>query len=218
MTVVGDAIRKARRDKGWSQQALADRAGLSLDWVRSTESGRTTNPRMETVAKAALALGVSADSLVLGEPMAINRRVRKDGSVGWQVVIDEYDPVTRKRKRHVVGTFSPKKRAQKEERIALEAMDDSRFVGRSSTTVEDLVSSWLAHKQHIVTAQTHASYSDLARLHVLPHFGTVRVQELTPAANRAVNTSGIRHRERTGADSGLAYNASGYRAYARMRT
>lgn len=70
MTVVGDAIRKARRDKGWSQQLLADRAGLSLDWVRSTESGRTTNPRMETVAKAALALGVSADSLVLGEPEA----------------------------------------------------------------------------------------------------------------------------------------------------
>lgn len=68
MNSVGLALQKARKDKGWTQQELAERADISVDWVRSLEIGRTENPRMNTLNKAAAALGVSADSLIRGVP------------------------------------------------------------------------------------------------------------------------------------------------------
>jgi transcriptional regulator with XRE-family HTH domain len=54
----------ARREIGWTQSELAERAGVQLDTLRSIEQGKTRNPGILTVMRLARELGVTLDSLV----------------------------------------------------------------------------------------------------------------------------------------------------------
>jgi predicted ATPase/DNA-binding XRE family transcriptional regulator len=56
----GNLLRHYRRSSGLSQEALAERAGLSLDTVRALERGRSGAPRPETLARLVEALGLDA--------------------------------------------------------------------------------------------------------------------------------------------------------------
>jgi transcriptional regulator with XRE-family HTH domain len=56
-----NSIRDLRRAKGWSQQALASRAGIGIQTVVRMEKGRPTlGPMVDAVATA---LGVTRDDL-----------------------------------------------------------------------------------------------------------------------------------------------------------
>jgi DNA-binding XRE family transcriptional regulator len=58
MTIpVGDKVRGLRKERGWLQQDLADRAGVSMQTVSNLETGRHV-PEMATLAKIAAALKV----------------------------------------------------------------------------------------------------------------------------------------------------------------
>ena len=57
-----DVLRNKRKDAGWSQQKLAEKAGLSLRTVCYLES-RGTNPTFETVCALAEAFGCATDEL-----------------------------------------------------------------------------------------------------------------------------------------------------------
>jgi transcriptional regulator with XRE-family HTH domain len=61
---IGPRLASARRRAGLSREALAVRAGLSWAAIAQIESGRRPNPRAETVAALARALGVTADYLL----------------------------------------------------------------------------------------------------------------------------------------------------------
>ncbi|HEX7102709.1 MAG TPA: helix-turn-helix transcriptional regulator, partial [Nitrolancea sp.] len=54
----GELLRRDRLLAGLSQEALAERAGLSVDAIRALERGRRTAPRPETI-------GLLADALAL---------------------------------------------------------------------------------------------------------------------------------------------------------
>ncbi|QKT08003.1 helix-turn-helix transcriptional regulator [Gordonia sp. X0973] len=60
---LGAVLRDARKAAGLSAQAVAEASGLSIDTVRSIESGRTASPAFVTVARLAAVLDVSLDSL-----------------------------------------------------------------------------------------------------------------------------------------------------------
>ncbi|MFV0432933.1 MAG: helix-turn-helix domain-containing protein [Leucobacter sp.] len=60
---LGAALRDARRTAGQSAQTVAGTSGLSIDTVRSIETGRTAAPSFITVVRIADALGVSLDQL-----------------------------------------------------------------------------------------------------------------------------------------------------------
>lgn len=60
---LGLNVQRLRREKGWSQEELADQAGLHRTYVSGVERG-IRNPTITIVEKLALALGVSAGSLV----------------------------------------------------------------------------------------------------------------------------------------------------------
>lgn len=60
---LGAVLRDARKAAGLSAQAVAEASGLSIDTVRSIESGRTASPAFVTVARLASVLNVSLDSL-----------------------------------------------------------------------------------------------------------------------------------------------------------
>lgn len=60
---VGQRLAERRRIKRLSGQDLAVQSGLSVDTVRSIESGRIPNPGILTVAKLAAVLDASLDEL-----------------------------------------------------------------------------------------------------------------------------------------------------------
>lgn len=56
-------IIRLRKERGWSQEELADRAGLHRTYISGVERG-VRNPTITVVAKIAEALGVEAELLV----------------------------------------------------------------------------------------------------------------------------------------------------------
>ena len=59
-------LAKIRKQKGWSQEKLAQEAGISYNTLIKIERGGIKNPKIETVIKLANALGVSLDELAKG--------------------------------------------------------------------------------------------------------------------------------------------------------
>ena len=62
-TPVGDRVRDLRKERGWLQQELADRAGVSMQTVSNLETGRHV-PGIATLSKIAGALGVGLGELL----------------------------------------------------------------------------------------------------------------------------------------------------------
>ncbi len=57
-------IKQIRKKVGWSQQKLAEKAGLSLAVITKIEQGVAKRPSIQTMMKLADALGISLDELV----------------------------------------------------------------------------------------------------------------------------------------------------------
>lgn len=57
-------IQELRKEKGWSQTELARRAGVKQGVLSDIESGKTKNPRSDTLAAIALALDVPMEKLI----------------------------------------------------------------------------------------------------------------------------------------------------------
>ena len=60
---IGGKVKALRKGRGWTQQELANRAGVSMQTISNVEIGRHA-PDFETVGKIAGALGVSLDDLI----------------------------------------------------------------------------------------------------------------------------------------------------------
>ncbi len=59
---LGSRIRRLRQQKGWSQEALADEAGVDRSYMSGIERG-VRNVSVLSLAKIAKALGVSLSTL-----------------------------------------------------------------------------------------------------------------------------------------------------------
>ena len=57
-------LSKLRKERGLTQQALAQKAGISLHTLVKIEGWGIKNPKIETVIKLAGALGITIDDLV----------------------------------------------------------------------------------------------------------------------------------------------------------
>ena len=57
-------LARIRKDKGWSQEKLAQEAQISYNTLIKIERNGIENPKIETVIKLATALGVSIDEMV----------------------------------------------------------------------------------------------------------------------------------------------------------
>ncbi len=62
---LGLNVQRLRRAKGWSQEELAERAGLHRTYVSGVERG-IRNPTITIVEKLAITLGASLDTLADG--------------------------------------------------------------------------------------------------------------------------------------------------------
>jgi predicted ATPase/DNA-binding XRE family transcriptional regulator len=70
----GGLLRRLRIEAGFSQEALAERAGLSVDGVAALEAGRRTRPRAFTVGLLADALGLDPAARAVFAARAAGRR------------------------------------------------------------------------------------------------------------------------------------------------
>ena len=57
-------LKEFRKKTGWSQQKLAEKAGLSYNTITKIEQGAATMPTIQTMIKIADAFGISLDELV----------------------------------------------------------------------------------------------------------------------------------------------------------
>jgi transcriptional regulator with XRE-family HTH domain len=64
LVALGDAARKARDGRGWTQFQLAHQAQLSTSWISKTERGEPPAPSLEDLFKLANALGIPVTDLV----------------------------------------------------------------------------------------------------------------------------------------------------------
>jgi transcriptional regulator with XRE-family HTH domain len=64
---MGERLRRSRRQKGWHQADLADAAGVGIATIRRIEQ-ETMDPRLSTVRRIAMALGIPAEWLLCGFP------------------------------------------------------------------------------------------------------------------------------------------------------
>lgn len=71
MTSIGDRVRSERERVGLSQAELARAAGLS-EWTVKSLEGRSSNPRLGTIARIASVLGVQVADLVTAGPEQID--------------------------------------------------------------------------------------------------------------------------------------------------
>jgi transcriptional regulator with XRE-family HTH domain len=54
----GDRVRHLRRDRGWTQEQLAEAAGMDRSFLADVERG-VRNPTLDTIHRLALGLGIS---------------------------------------------------------------------------------------------------------------------------------------------------------------
>lgn len=68
---MGNRIRQVRKAKGWSQDALAKKCGISMSFLGHIERG-TRIMSLETFVNICLALDADADELLWGEAHSSN--------------------------------------------------------------------------------------------------------------------------------------------------
>lgn len=67
---IGCHIRALRKNRGYTLQALADRAGASKSYVWELERGRGLRPSAQMLSRIAAALGVTLESIIGDEGLA----------------------------------------------------------------------------------------------------------------------------------------------------
>ncbi len=61
---IGRVVRRLRSAKGWTQRALAERAGVTDAYIAMLETGVRQNPSLRLLRRLAKALGVPAAELL----------------------------------------------------------------------------------------------------------------------------------------------------------
>ncbi len=62
--MINKRLKELRKKAGWSQQKLAEKAGLSYNVITKIEQGAAKNPNIQTIIKLADAFGISLDNLI----------------------------------------------------------------------------------------------------------------------------------------------------------
>lgn len=78
-TSIGDRIRSLREYRDLTQEQLADRAGISVDTIRTLEQNRRQSARIDTLRRLARALDVQLERLV-GQP-TMTQQLQDDGGL-----------------------------------------------------------------------------------------------------------------------------------------
>lgn len=73
--MIAKRLKELRKEHNWTQQKLAEKAGLSFNAITKIEQGAAEHPTLKTLLKLADALEVTLDALV-GRNKTINKKER----------------------------------------------------------------------------------------------------------------------------------------------
>src|SRR5437588_13090247 len=76
-TLFGEGLRRFRRERGWSQETLAEAAGLTLNYIGNLERGEQT-PSLHVLVRLARAFEIDLASLVVDFKQDTIRKLRLD--------------------------------------------------------------------------------------------------------------------------------------------
>lgn len=115
-----------------------------------------------------------------GGDVAILKRQPKAGKVRYQVLIDQRDPVTGKRNRMVVGTYSTKSEAKRAEASAITEQERGTLLKPDTTTVGELLDEYLrVEVPRTVRPENRQPYESIIKNHLKPVIGHVQARKLT---------------------------------------
>lgn len=60
----GEQVKKYRKKNGWSQQKLAEKAGVAYNVITKLEQGTAKQPSIQTIIKIADAFEISIDEFI----------------------------------------------------------------------------------------------------------------------------------------------------------
>ncbi|MBH0230621.1 helix-turn-helix domain-containing protein [Halobacillus yeomjeoni] len=83
--MIGERIKKIRKDRHMSLSELADRAGVAKSYLSSIERNIQTNPSIQFLEKISRELDVSMNFLLHGESEAQNETLDED----WMKLVQE---------------------------------------------------------------------------------------------------------------------------------
>lgn len=86
----GDRLRRIRKDRGLTQEKLAELAEVTQNSISAYEMNKA-NMSLEVARKIANVLGVSLDRLVGIELNKKNANVAKEGVLGWDTESEDFD-------------------------------------------------------------------------------------------------------------------------------
>jgi integrase len=121
----------------------------------------------------------------------------------WALKIDiGKDPVTGKRRSRWHTVHGGIRKAQGKLTELLGTVQDGAYVDRSDSTLEAFLENWLTgFMVRQVAPTTYERYCDLLRLHVIPHIGHLRLQDVTATAIDTLYTKLLiegRHQKKAG--------------------
>lgn len=110
----------------------------------------------------------------------IRKRMTKQGPK-WQAIVDlAPDPVTRARRSR--SAFCDTEREAKKALARLQVeVDAGRLAPRATLTVEEASERWIDQYARFKSPKTFEDYERQIRVYLLPHLGTMRVQDLKAA-------------------------------------
>ena len=88
---LAENLKALRKERGWTQQALADRLGLTRPTLGAYEEGRS-EPKLSVLIDMAACFDITVDALVRGgEDEVATERVKGDGLRVLTVSVDRED-------------------------------------------------------------------------------------------------------------------------------
>jgi len=113
-----DRVKALRAKKGWTQNHLADVAGIAQPTIWRLEKGLIRNPKASVLQRLATALGVSADYLLREEDDEVSfDEILRHDQVG-QAVFRGYERLTaqgREQVRSFVNWLTEEERTKREQ-------------------------------------------------------------------------------------------------------
>lgn len=114
----------------------------------------------------------------------VRRRTTKHG-VRWQAIVDlGSDPVTRARRSRSEFCATEREGKKALARLQVEA-DAGRLAPRAKLIVAEATERWLDQFAQFKSPKTYDDYERQCRAHLVPHLGTLRVQDLRASHVRA---------------------------------
>ena len=106
--------------------------------------------------------------------------IQRRGGGQWRLVFDlDRDPTGRRRQK--VVTYKGNKRdAEKELTRLLAEIETGGFVEPHKITVAEYLTQWLEHVATKTATKTHERYTEIVKLNLVPHLGTLKLAKLRP--------------------------------------